>query len=269
MTTPASKSAPVEVPTRNRPPRLPLDLGHFLAKVQTGRERRDLLEQTLRELFAGANRHGRNIVDRLVRIQLRALPARAAQRIDHLGLQAQQPQLEHLEQADRPRADDDGVGRDRLRLRKSCDHDHAEPSRIIQALPIFRRCRHYGASRAWTEARRRRRPATAPAIPALRAGFPRASCASVAMTTCCAAEVRLCDTAAGRSGGAPCAMSLRGDPLDAREAHVENRGLAGHGERAPIGLDSAVVRGDEAHAMRMVAVRQAGCPHRPRRRAPR
>ena len=60
-----------------------------------------------------ADRQRRNIVNRLVRIQLRALPADDLQGIEHMRLDAEQTQLEHLEQAARS-GTDNGNRRSRL-----------------------------------------------------------------------------------------------------------------------------------------------------------
>jgi hypothetical protein len=86
--------------------------GHFLAQVEGRGERLDLLEQVVGQFLAGAHRHRRDVVDRLVRIQLHALAADGRQRIDHVGLDFQQAQLEHLEQANRARTDNHCVGVD-------------------------------------------------------------------------------------------------------------------------------------------------------------
>src|SRR5205085_1249461 len=60
--------------------------------------------------------HGRDVVDRLVGIKLDALAAGVRQRVDDVGLDLQQAQLEHLEEADRAGPDDDGVGFDHQSL---------------------------------------------------------------------------------------------------------------------------------------------------------
>ena len=86
---------------------------HFLAEVEVGLERRDLLEQALGQFAARAHRHRRNVVDRLVGVQLDALAASVCQRIDHMSFDLQQPQLEHLKQPHRASADDHGIGFDR------------------------------------------------------------------------------------------------------------------------------------------------------------
>jgi hypothetical protein len=84
----------------------------FLAEVEGGAEGFDLLEQVVGEFLAGAHGHGRDVVDRLVGVQLDALAAGVAQRVDDVGLDLEQAEFEHLEQADRAGADDDGVGFD-------------------------------------------------------------------------------------------------------------------------------------------------------------
>jgi hypothetical protein len=93
----------------------PLQLDDFLAEMKLRAERLDLLEQPVDEFLGAAHRHGRDVVDGLVRIQLGALAARVPQGVHDVGLDAQQPQLERLEQAGRPRPDDDGIGLDRAR----------------------------------------------------------------------------------------------------------------------------------------------------------
>ena len=87
--------------------------GDFLAEVEGWVERLDLLEQRVGQFLAGAHRHRRDVVDRLVRVELDALAARRGQRVDDVRLDLQQAQFEDLEQADRAGADDDGVGLDR------------------------------------------------------------------------------------------------------------------------------------------------------------
>jgi hypothetical protein len=102
---------PVEVSTSKRPSSR-VHHGHFLAQVEGRREGLDLLQQVVGQFLAGADGHGRDVVDGLVRIQLHALAANYRQRIDHVRLDFQQAEFEHLEQADRAGADDDGVGID-------------------------------------------------------------------------------------------------------------------------------------------------------------
>ena len=115
-TAPASNTVPAPGHDAEAAVLLPRDFGHFLAEMQARAERPDLLEQPIGQLLPRAHRHGRNVVDRLVGIQLDALAAGRLQRIDDLRLQAEQAQLEHLEQPARPGADDDDVRVDRVTL---------------------------------------------------------------------------------------------------------------------------------------------------------
>ena len=59
--------------------------GDFLAQVQRRIERRDLLQQPVDEFLGAADGQRRNVVDRLVGIQLGALAAGRAERIDDDG----------------------------------------------------------------------------------------------------------------------------------------------------------------------------------------
>ena len=85
---------------------------HLLTEMQLRFERLDLLQQPVDQFLRPAHRQCRNVVDRLVGVELGALAARVLQRIDHLGADAQQAELEHLEQAAGSGSDDhrlDGV----------------------------------------------------------------------------------------------------------------------------------------------------------------
>jgi hypothetical protein len=62
------------------------------------------------QFVPGAHGHAGDVVDGFVAVQLHALAARVGQGVDDVGAQALQAQLEHLEQAHRARADDDGIG---------------------------------------------------------------------------------------------------------------------------------------------------------------
>jgi hypothetical protein len=73
-----------------------------------------LLHQRLGQTVAGDIRDARDIVDRLFRIKLRALPAHLVEDIDQMRLDIEQAELEYREQADRPGADDQNIGLDRL-----------------------------------------------------------------------------------------------------------------------------------------------------------
>jgi len=82
--------------------------------VEGRAEGRDLLEQCIGQAAAGAERHAGDVVDGFVGVELDALATRGGQGIDDMRLDLQQAQLEHLEQAGRPGADDHGVGLDSL-----------------------------------------------------------------------------------------------------------------------------------------------------------
>ena len=73
-------------------------------------ERRDLLEQLVRQFTAAADGDAWDVVDGLVAIQLDTLATRVGQGVDQVRSDALQPKLENLEQAHRAGADNDGVG---------------------------------------------------------------------------------------------------------------------------------------------------------------
>ena len=75
-------------------------------------ERLGLLQQPIDQFLRAADGQRRNVVDRLFRIQLAALPAGMLERIDDVRADAQQAELENLEQAAGAGADDDGIGLD-------------------------------------------------------------------------------------------------------------------------------------------------------------
>ena len=88
-------------------------LGHFLAEMERGVERLHLVEQPVDQLLSPAHRQRRDVVNRLIRIELGALAAHLGERIDDGGAYAEQSELENLEQAHGPGSDDQrlhGVG---------------------------------------------------------------------------------------------------------------------------------------------------------------
>jgi hypothetical protein len=103
---------PALVTTRKAPAFSRLELDRFLAQVQFGAEWLDLLQQPIDQFLRAADRQGRDVVNRLVGIQLGALPARRRERVEHVRLDAEQAELEDLEQPRRTGADDDRFGRD-------------------------------------------------------------------------------------------------------------------------------------------------------------
>ena len=80
--------------------------------MEHGAHRRDLLHQAVDEFLRAADRQRRDVVDRLVGIQLGALAARVLEGVDDVALDAEQAELEDLEQAGRAGADDQGIGLD-------------------------------------------------------------------------------------------------------------------------------------------------------------
>ena len=86
------------------------------------REGRRLLMQSLNQFRRRNPRVAGNVVNRFFRIERHTLPAGRPQRIDHLRLHAQHAELEHREQADRPRADNRDVGSLRL-IRHGCSDE--------------------------------------------------------------------------------------------------------------------------------------------------
>ena len=74
-------------------------------------ERFGLLQQPVDQFLRPADRHRRDVVNRLVRIQLGALAADLGERIDDVRADAEQPEFEDLEQTHGAGADDDRFGR--------------------------------------------------------------------------------------------------------------------------------------------------------------
>ncbi len=82
-------------------------LRDLLAQMKRGLEGLGLLQQAIDQFLGAADRQRRNVIDRLVGIQLRALAAGLTQRVDDVGADAQQAQLKDLKQSDGTGADDD------------------------------------------------------------------------------------------------------------------------------------------------------------------
>ena len=89
-----------------------LHFHHFLAQVKLRVERLALLNEAIHQFLRTAHGQRGNVVDGLVRVELRALAAGGLQRVDEVGLHAQQPEFEDLEQPAGASADDDGFGDD-------------------------------------------------------------------------------------------------------------------------------------------------------------
>ena len=73
---------------------------------------RDLFHQPVGQLLTCADGKRRNVIDRLLRIKLGALPARHVQNIDKMAAQVEKPEFEHRKQAARAGPDNDDIGLD-------------------------------------------------------------------------------------------------------------------------------------------------------------
>ncbi len=96
---------------------------HHLAEMEFWVERTDLLKDLVDEPLRCNHRRGRNVVDRLLRIKLRALPAGSVEDVDEGALHVEQTELEHREEPDRACADDDDVG-----FFVACGHRNVAPA---------------------------------------------------------------------------------------------------------------------------------------------
>ena len=83
-----------------------LDALHHLVQMNRRPERLDLLHQPIDQPLRRDLRDRRNVVDRLLGIELGALAAHLVENVDQLGLDVEQAELEHRKQPDRARADD-------------------------------------------------------------------------------------------------------------------------------------------------------------------
>src|SRR5262245_5948391 len=112
----ASKKCSVEGCAHGKAPvRLLSNFRHFLAEMEGRIEWLDLLQETIDELLCATDGQRGDVVDRLVRIELGTLPARMCERIDHVRRDAEQAQLENLEEAARSGSDDHHLAFDRGR----------------------------------------------------------------------------------------------------------------------------------------------------------
>ena len=102
----------------------------LLPQMEYRAKGRYLLEQRVGEFLAGAHRHRGYVVDRLIRVEFNALPARIGQRVDDMCLDLQQAELEYLKQSDRTGADDHGVGLYRPLGLRRCTYFVDEHQRI-------------------------------------------------------------------------------------------------------------------------------------------
>src|SRR5215213_4287825 len=89
-----------------------LDLLHHLVEMEGRVERLDLLHQSVGQALAGDEWNTRNVVDRLFRIELGALPAYLVEDIDKMRLDIQQAQFEHGKQSAWTGPNDQHIGFD-------------------------------------------------------------------------------------------------------------------------------------------------------------
>ena len=85
---------------------------HLLVEVELRAERLDLLQQVVDEALPGHHREAGNVIDRLFRVKLCALPSDLRQDVDKVAFDIEQAQFENSEKAAGSRADDQGVGFD-------------------------------------------------------------------------------------------------------------------------------------------------------------
>src|SRR3569833_1939371 len=82
------------------------ELDDLLPEMKDRVEWLDLLHEPVHELLRTAHGQRRNVIIGLFRIELGALPARVLQRIDQVGADSEQSELEDLKQATGAGADD-------------------------------------------------------------------------------------------------------------------------------------------------------------------
>ena len=86
-----------------------LNLCDDFAQVINRLEGMILLQQVFSQLSRRVNRNSRNIVNRLLGVELHALTAHIPKRIHHVALHLQKTEFENLKQPDRTSADDNDV----------------------------------------------------------------------------------------------------------------------------------------------------------------
>jgi hypothetical protein len=92
-------------------------LSDLLPQMELRVERLDLLHQPVHQLLRAADRERGDVIDGLIRIQLRALTARCVQRIHDMRGDAEKAKLKHLKKPARAGADDDDLRLDWLVIR--------------------------------------------------------------------------------------------------------------------------------------------------------
>lgn len=77
--------------------------------MESGAEWLDLFHQPVGQLLTCDDGQTRNVIDRLLGVELCALPARPVQNVHQVRLEIEQTQLEHGEKPDRACSDDGDV----------------------------------------------------------------------------------------------------------------------------------------------------------------
>ena len=87
--------------------------GRHFAEMEGRTERLDLFHQPFGQFLAADDGKTGNVVDRLFRIELGALPARTVEDVDQMGFEIQESKLEDGKKAGRPGPYNRGIGFDR------------------------------------------------------------------------------------------------------------------------------------------------------------
>ena len=108
-------------------------LGDFLTQMEDRLKVMVLLEKVFRELIGSANRNGGDVVDRFGGIELDALSADIAQRINHVALNLKKAEFKNLEKANGAGANNNGIGFDKF-VRRGGDGKKVFNSHVAEGL---------------------------------------------------------------------------------------------------------------------------------------
>src|SRR5215831_9521404 len=78
--------------------------------MELGVEGFDLLQQLTGQFLARAHGNARNVINRLFRVKLRALPTRPVENVHQMAFEVEKTEFKHGEQPDGTGADNDDVG---------------------------------------------------------------------------------------------------------------------------------------------------------------
>ena len=113
----------------------------LLAEVVDRREWCGLAFQLADQFLGLDHRQRRNVIDRLFRIECRALATDGIQCIDHMAAHVEHPRLEHLEQADGSGSHYDNVGLVLFAHHRSLGGHHPAPPATCRRRHSLTRCR--------------------------------------------------------------------------------------------------------------------------------